>query len=125
MASFLAKFYKPIYFQISDVYGGPTWSVKIYCALTLVVLVPLTQITKLKYLVPFSAIANFVWLGSICISIYYCLRDPPKASERNLATSITGVPTFIRSVWFANFSNAYACVLSETQRQFQQFLISS
>ncbi|XP_063823654.1 proton-coupled amino acid transporter-like protein CG1139 [Ostrinia nubilalis] len=87
--------------QISEVYGGPMWSVKIYCALCLVVLIPLTQITKLKYLVPFSAIANFVWLGSICISIYYCLRDPPKASDRNLATSITSIPTFISTCLFA------------------------
>ncbi|CAG4987917.1 unnamed protein product [Parnassius apollo] len=48
--------------QVSDVYGGPNWSVTVYCGLTLVVLIPLTQITKLKYLVPFSALANFVWL---------------------------------------------------------------
>lgn len=82
--------------QVSDVYGGPSWTVTVYCALTLVVLVPLTQITKLKYLVPFSALANFVWLGSICISIYYCLRDPPGLETRNMATSITGIPNFIR-----------------------------
>ncbi|KOB63106.1 Amino acid transporter protein, partial [Operophtera brumata] len=44
---------------VSDAYGGPEWSVTVFCGLTLVVLVPLTQITKLKYLVPFSAIANF------------------------------------------------------------------
>ncbi|XP_068627895.1 proton-coupled amino acid transporter-like protein CG1139 [Battus philenor] len=87
--------------QVSDVYGGPKWSVTAYCMLTLVVLIPLTQITKLKYLVPFSALANFVWLASICISIYYCLRDPPKISERNLATSITGLPNFISTSLFA------------------------
>ncbi|CAH0397377.1 unnamed protein product [Chilo suppressalis] len=87
--------------QISDVYGGPLWSVKIYCALTLVILVPLCQITKLKYLVPFSAIANVVWLVSICISIYYCLRDSAQISERNLATSVSGIPTFISTCLFA------------------------
>ncbi|CAH2063805.1 unnamed protein product, partial [Iphiclides podalirius] len=87
--------------QVSDVYGGPNWSVTAYCGLTLLVLIPLTQITKLKYLVPFSAIANFVWLTSICISIYYCLRDPPKVSDRNFATSITGIPNFISTSLFA------------------------
>ncbi|KPJ06081.1 Proton-coupled amino acid transporter 4 [Papilio machaon] len=87
--------------QVSDVYGGPNWSVTVYCGLTLVVLIPLTQISTLKYLVPFSAFANFVWLGSICISIYYCLRDPPKISERNLATSVTGIPNFISTSLFA------------------------
>jgi hypothetical protein len=90
--------YYLFFIQISDVYGGPLWSVKVYCALTLVILIPLCQITKLKYLVPFSAIANFVWLASICISIYYCLRDPPKITNRNLTTSITGIPTFVRYI---------------------------
>ncbi|XP_064291987.1 proton-coupled amino acid transporter-like protein pathetic isoform X2 [Plodia interpunctella] len=87
--------------QISNEYGGPKWSVTIFCGLTLVVLVPLTQITKLKYLVPFSALANFVWLGSILISIYYCLRDPPDLSERKIGNSITGIPNFISTCLFA------------------------
>lgn len=81
---------------MSDAYGGPDWSVTVFCALTMIVLIPLTQITKLSYLVPFSAIANFVWLAAICISIYYCLRGTPDLSKRNAATSIEGIPTFIR-----------------------------
>ncbi|XP_041972808.1 proton-coupled amino acid transporter-like protein pathetic [Aricia agestis] len=87
--------------QVSDQYGGPSWSVTAFCGLTLVVLLPLTQITKLKYLVPFSALANFVWLGSICICVYYCLRDPPPISSRNAATSISGLPNFISTSLFA------------------------
>ncbi|KAI8439923.1 hypothetical protein MSG28_001378 [Choristoneura fumiferana] len=86
---------------VSEEYGGPKWSVTAFCGLTLVVLVPLCQINKLKYLVPFSAIANFVWVGAIGISIYYCVRDPPKVTERNLATSITGIPNFISTSLFA------------------------
>ncbi|KAI5643631.1 transmembrane amino acid transporter protein domain-containing protein [Phthorimaea operculella] len=82
--------------QVSNQYGGPNWTVTAFCGLTLVVLVPLTQIRNLKYLVPFSTLANFVWLGSICISIYYCLRDPFDIKDRDIATSIEGVPTFIR-----------------------------
>lgn len=81
---------------MSDVYGGPDWPIAVYCALTLVPLVPLTQITKLKYLVPFSAIANVVWLVSICISVYYCLVDLPSIADRDLATSLSGIPLFVR-----------------------------
>ncbi|CAB3220810.1 unnamed protein product [Arctia plantaginis] len=87
--------------QVSIAYDGPAWSVTIYCALTLIVLIPLTQISKLKYLVPFSALANVVWLVSISISLYYCLKDQPAISERNLAASITGLPTFISTCLFA------------------------
>ncbi|KAL4711655.1 hypothetical protein ACJJTC_011363 [Scirpophaga incertulas] len=108
--------------QISDVYGGPVWSVKIYCALTLVILVPLCQITKLKYLVPFSAFANVVWLVSICISIYYCLRDPPNISERNLATSITGIPTFISTSLFAMEGIGVVMPIENEMSQPSQFL---
>ncbi|XP_060800825.1 proton-coupled amino acid transporter-like protein CG1139 [Amyelois transitella] len=108
--------------QISNQYGGPSWSVNIFCALTLVVLVPLTQITKLKYLVPFSALANFVWLGSIMISIYYCLRDPPSISERSIANSITGIPNFISTCLFAMEGIGVVMPVENEMIKPQQFL---
>nr|XP_032512254.1 proton-coupled amino acid transporter-like protein pathetic isoform X2 [Danaus plexippus plexippus] len=87
--------------QVSDEYCGPSWSVSAFCALTLIVLIPLTQITKLKYLVPFSTFANFVWLTSICISLYYCLRKSQPLSKRNLSTSFSGFVNFISTSLFA------------------------
>ncbi|CAK1551550.1 unnamed protein product [Leptosia nina] len=108
--------------QISDEYGGPKWSVSVFCALSLVILVPLNQITKLKYLVPFSAIANFVWLTSICISIYYCLRDPPPPSTRNLATSIAGLPNFISTCLFAMEGIGVVMPIENEMTKPQQFL---
>ncbi|XP_037297285.1 proton-coupled amino acid transporter-like protein pathetic isoform X1 [Manduca sexta] len=108
--------------QVSIFYGGPNWSVTAYCALTLIVLVPLTQITKLKYLVPFSALANFVWLASICISIYYCLRGTPKISERNMATSISGIPTFISTSLFAMEGIGVVMPIENEMVKPQQFL---
>lgn len=108
--------------QVSVVYGGPTWSVTIYCALTLVVLVPLTQITKLKYLVPFSALANVVWLVSICISVYYCLKDKLDISERNLTTSITGIPTFISTSLFAMEGIGVVMPVENEMKKPQHFL---
>lgn len=108
--------------QVSVEYGGPDWSVTAYCALTLIVLVPLTQINKLKYLVPFSAVANFVWLVSICISIYYCLRDTPDISERNMATSIDGIPTFISTSLFAMEGIGVVMPIENEMLKPQQFL---
>ncbi|CAG9562915.1 unnamed protein product [Danaus chrysippus] len=108
--------------QVSDEYGGPKWSVSTFCALTLVVLIPLTQITKLKYLVPFSALANFVWLTSICISIYYCLRSPPPISERNLATSLSGLPNFISTSLFAMEGIGVVMPVENEMTKPQQFL---
>lgn len=108
--------------QVSDVYGGPRWSVTVFCALTLVILIPLTQITKLKYLVPFSALANFVWLTSICICIYYCLRSPPPLSSRNLATSISGLPNFISTSLFAMEGIGVVMPIENEMIKPQQFL---
>lgn len=108
--------------QVSVVYGGPNWSVTVYCGLTLIVLIPLTQITKLKYLVPFSALANFVWLGSICISIYYCLKDQPRIADRNLVTSISGIPTFISTSLFAMEGIGVVMPIENEMKKPQHFL---
>ncbi|XP_026326881.1 proton-coupled amino acid transporter-like protein pathetic [Hyposmocoma kahamanoa] len=108
--------------QISDAYGGPSWSVSLFCAVCLVVLVPLSQITKLKYLVPFSAFANFVWLGSICICLYYCLKDPPAIKDRNLATSITAIPSFISICLFAMEGIGVVMPVENEMIKPQQFL---
>ncbi|XP_075972581.1 proton-coupled amino acid transporter-like protein acs isoform X2 [Anticarsia gemmatalis] len=108
--------------QVSVQYGGPQWSVTVYCALTLVVLIPLTQISKLKYLVPFSALANVVWLVSICISLYYCLRDKPAVSDRNLATSISGLPTFISTSLFAMEGIGVVMPVENEMKKPQHFL---
>lgn len=108
--------------QVSTVYGGPDWSVTVYCGLTLVVLLPLTQITKLKYLVPFSALANFVWLGSICICLYYCLRDTPDFSDKHLVTSISGLPTFISTSLFAMEGIGVVMPIENEMKKPQDFL---
>lgn len=108
--------------QVSNVYGGPDWPVEIFCALTLVPLVPLCQITKLKYLVPFSAIANFVWLGSICISMYYCLTNVPQLSERDLYTSVSGLPLFISTSLFAMEGVGVVMPVENEMIKPQQFL---
>ncbi|KAJ8726760.1 hypothetical protein PYW08_015157 [Mythimna loreyi] len=108
--------------QVSIVYGGPDWSVTVFCGLTLVVLLPLTQITTLKYLVPFSALANFVWLGSICICLYYCLRETPDFSDKSLVTSISGLPTFISTSLFAMEGIGVVMPIENEMKKPQDFL---
>ncbi|CAG9134607.1 unnamed protein product [Plutella xylostella] len=108
--------------QVSDSYGGPDWPVTVYCALTLMPLVPLTQITKLKYLVPFSAFANVVWLVSIGISVYYCLTDVPSLNERDLATSLSGIPLFVSTCLFAMEGVGVVMPVENEMERPQQFL---
>ncbi|CAH1100601.1 unnamed protein product [Psylliodes chrysocephalus] len=69
----------------------------------LVLLIFFCQIRELKHIVPFSFVANITMIIALAITGYYMVKeiihvDP---SERNLATSIAGIPSFFSTVVFA------------------------
>ncbi|VVC86964.1 unnamed protein product [Leptidea sinapis] len=68
-------------------------SVEAYCALTLVPLVLICQIRNLKWLVPFSAIANVLLVICFSITMYYIFTDLPSPKEREMvAEQFLGCP---------------------------------
>lgn len=71
-------------------------SLETYCALTLVPLVLICQIRNLKWLVPFSAIANVFLIICFVITMYYLFSDMPSPSERVMVASVTQWPLFMR-----------------------------
>ncbi|CAB3241177.1 unnamed protein product [Arctia plantaginis] len=73
----------------------------VYCALTLVPLVLMCQIRNLKWLVPFSAIANICLVVCFAITLYYIFSDLPHPQEREIAAKVTQWPIFISTVIFA------------------------
>ncbi|GBP80151.1 Proton-coupled amino acid transporter-like protein CG1139 [Eumeta japonica] len=76
-------------------------SVEIYCALTLLPLVIICQIRNLKYLVPFSTLANIMLVVTFAITLYYLFNDPPNPGKREMVASVTQWPLFISTVIFA------------------------
>ncbi|CAK1578029.1 unnamed protein product [Parnassius mnemosyne] len=76
-------------------------SVETYCALTLVPLVLICQIRNLKWLVPFSAIANVLLVICFAITMYYIFSDLPSPAERNMVASVPQWPLFMSTVIFA------------------------
>ncbi|XP_050681613.1 proton-coupled amino acid transporter-like protein CG1139 [Leptidea sinapis] len=76
-------------------------SVEAYCALTLVPLVLICQIRNLKWLVPFSAIANVLLVICFSITMYYIFTDLPSPKEREMVAGIAQWPLFISTVIFA------------------------
>ncbi|KAJ0179144.1 hypothetical protein K1T71_004856 [Dendrolimus kikuchii] len=76
-------------------------SVETYCALTLVPLVLICQIRNLKWLVPFSAIANVLLVICFAITMYYIFNGLPSPAEREMVASVTQWPVFISTVIFA------------------------
>lgn len=72
------------------------WDIRFYIAMALVPCLILAEIRQLKYLVPFSAIAN-LFLGIVfCITAYYIFTGPMEIEKRPLFTSWTDLPLFFR-----------------------------
>ncbi|XP_068627821.1 proton-coupled amino acid transporter-like protein CG1139 [Battus philenor] len=88
--------------EVLDVYlPDLQLSIQTYCALTLVPLVIICQIRNLKYLVPFSAIANVLIVIVFAITLYYVFADLPPISERETVSKISQWPLFLSTVIFA------------------------
>lgn len=84
-------------FQVLDEYiPDYKLSVETYCALTLVPLVLICQIRNLKWLVPFSAIANVFLVICFAITMYYIFSGLPKPDGREMVASVSQWPLFIR-----------------------------
>nr|XP_037871012.1 proton-coupled amino acid transporter-like protein pathetic isoform X1 [Bombyx mori] len=85
-----------------DVYmPGYQLSIQAYCALSLVPLVVVCQIRNLKYLVPFSAIANALIFLVFAITLYYMFFDLPPVSDRVMVANVSTWPLFLSTVIFA------------------------
>ncbi|XP_023942040.2 proton-coupled amino acid transporter-like protein pathetic [Bicyclus anynana] len=95
---FIAENFKEV---LDEYYPNYKLSVEAYCALTLVPLVLICQIRNLKWLVPFSAIANVFLVICFAITMYYIFHDLPNPAEREMVASVTQWPLFISTVIFA------------------------
>lgn len=73
---------------------GIDWDTRIYILLTAVPLIFVTQVRDLRYLVPFSALANTLILVTFGITLYYIFREPIDLSNRELFPEITALPSF-------------------------------
>ncbi|XP_013161819.1 PREDICTED: proton-coupled amino acid transporter 4-like [Papilio xuthus] len=88
--------------EVLDVYvPSLQLSIQTYCALTLVPLVLICQIRNLKYLVPFSAIANVLIVIVFAITLYYVFVDLPPITEREMVSKVSQWPLFLSTVIFA------------------------
>lgn len=91
--------------QVVDVYAKDTdWygvDVRVYMAVLLPLLILMNLIRNLKYLAPFSMIANLLVGTGMGITFYYLFQDIPSLSERLPFTRIERLPTFFGTAIFA------------------------
>ncbi|GBP51886.1 Proton-coupled amino acid transporter-like protein pathetic [Eumeta japonica] len=97
-------------------------SVATYCAMTLVPLVLICQIRNLKYLVPFSAIANALLVGIFAITMYYMFTNLPPPREREMVADFTQWPLFISTAMFAMEGIGVVMPIENEMAKPQQFL---
>lgn len=70
------------------------WSVRIYILLTTCVVAFITQVRELKYLVPFSLLANSSIIVVFIITLYYIFKEPLALSNRKLWPELSNLPSF-------------------------------
>jgi amino acid permease len=75
--------------------------IRAYIPMLLVVLIPIGLIRDLKYLVPFSALANIFILTSFIITLYYIFGDSLDAGDKKNIANVEQLPLFFATVIFA------------------------
>ncbi|CAB3374931.1 Hypothetical predicted protein [Cloeon dipterum] len=76
--------------------------VQIFMLYILLPLILLNYVRNLKYLAPFSTLANIITITGFTITLYYILRDGlPEAADRHMFGTLEGIPLFFGTVLFA------------------------
>lgn len=89
--------------QVGDYYmeNKDELDVRVYIPMLLVVLIPISLVRNLKYLVPFSALANIFILVSFVITLYYIFRNSLDIGGLTLMANVEQLPLFFSTVIFA------------------------
>lgn len=77
------------------------WSVRIYILLTMLPVLLIGQIRELKFLVPFSFLANMFIVVTFGITLYYIFKDPLVFDDKPNFASFATLPLFFSTVIFA------------------------
>ncbi|KAJ4443738.1 hypothetical protein ANN_05516 [Periplaneta americana] len=75
--------------------------IRVYIPMLLVALVPISLVRDLKYLVPFSALANVFILVSFAITLYYMFNQEPNTEGTEMIAPAEKIPLFFATVIFA------------------------
>lgn len=89
------------FLQVIEFYIGYEIDIRICISLLLIPLILLSWVPNLKYLAPFSSVANIFMGIGLLITFYYCVTDMPDISERELTKTIFDIPPFFGIVIFA------------------------
>ncbi|XP_054738582.1 proton-coupled amino acid transporter-like protein CG1139 [Anastrepha obliqua] len=101
---------------------GLKWNVRIYIALTLIPCLLIGQIRNLKWLVPFSAMANIFIVVTFGIVLYDLFSEPLVLADKPLIAKTTQIPLFFATVIFAMEGIGSVMPIENAMKKPQQFL---
>ncbi|XP_055624760.1 proton-coupled amino acid transporter-like protein pathetic [Toxorhynchites rutilus septentrionalis] len=98
------------------------WSVRIYILFTMIPILAIGQIRELKFLVPFSALANLFIVVTFGITLYYIFKDPLQFDDKPSFASFATLPLFFSTVIFAMEGIGVVMPVENSMAKPQQFL---
>uniref|UniRef100_A0A182Q012 Amino acid transporter transmembrane domain-containing protein n=1 Tax=Anopheles farauti TaxID=69004 RepID=A0A182Q012_9DIPT len=101
---------------------GWDWSDRTYILLVGVPILLITQIREIKYLVPFSAIAGFLILANIVISLIFIFQEPLTLENRRMLPTASTVAPYMGIVYFALDATSLIFPLENQMRNPQHYL---
>ena len=101
---------------------GIDWDVRIYIALTVIPCLIIGQIRELKWLVPFSAMANLFIVVTFAITLYYMFNEPLDYSDKENIAKVGQLPLFFATVIFAMEGIGVVMPVENSMKKPQHFL---
>jgi len=98
------------------------WDIRIYIALTTIPCLFIGQIRNLKYLVPFSTMANIFIVIVFAITLYYIFAGDLVFSDKPAIASLTQIPLFFATVIFALEGIGAVMPVENSMKKPQHFL---
>ncbi|XP_046673372.1 proton-coupled amino acid transporter-like protein pathetic [Homalodisca vitripennis] len=86
--------------QVFENYTGLCYGMRWYVLLMIIPVMPIGTIRQMKYMVPFSAMANLFLLVGVSLTLYFTTSDFPALSSRPLSCDATRLPLFLSTVLF-------------------------
>ncbi|XP_037938074.1 proton-coupled amino acid transporter-like protein pathetic isoform X3 [Teleopsis dalmanni] len=108
--------------QIVDYYDGYDLSLRLWILLFTVPLIFMNLVRNLKFLTPFSFIANALMFVGIVITFTYILKDIPRSTELTKVASVLEWPLFFGTVIFALEGIAVIMSLENEMKQPKHFI---
>lgn len=98
------------------------WNIRMYIAIVTIGMLVLGQVRVLKYLVPFSMVANIMIAVALAICLYYMLCEPLDFSGKQTFSSLGQLPSFFATVIFAMEGVGSVMPLENEMKKPQHFL---